>query len=409
MSSNVKWISKVFSTMFVMLGFISAGFAQVQVFIQPRSWAPADEARDIFNAGLRSYDASRFSDAELKFRDVVQRFPKNVITDRADYYLIRTMVQSGKTNEALRRIDAFPKQYPKSTWLKDVEELRIQLTNQLPPKAEDMLLRPIQFAPAAVRPVLQVAPGPFAPPAPPAPPAPSPFGFAIQSSDPEISLQQEVMGAIFRNNFDRALEIAAERLKANPVDPVVLSSLHLVAASRSAPAVSMLVGIVKDSPNPKARRDAIFWLGQSKGDKDAIVDTLVGLLPSMADDDSEAAAYTLSQMRTDKALNALASMARDKSKSEKVRNNSVFWIGQSRVSNRVTLLDGIYKNAMDNAKVRQQVLFALSQTRDPQAVPVLGNAASSDPDIEVRKQAVFWLEQNRSPEATQVLERLLKK
>ena len=92
-----------------------------------------------------------------------------------------------------------------------------------------------------------------------------------------------------------------------------------------------------------------------------------------------------------------------------VRNNAVFWIVQSRAANRVGLLNDIYKNSMDNSKIRQQVLFALNQTREPQAVTIIGNIASTDPDIEVRKQAVFWLGQNKSPEANQALEKLLQR
>jgi HEAT repeat protein len=235
------------------------------------------------------------------------------------------------------------------------------------------------------------------------------FTFTFQSSDPEVSLQQEIMRAMFRNNMDRAIEIATERLKADPADPVVLSSLNAVASSRSAQATSMLLGIVKNSTNARARRDAIFWLGQSRGDNDNIVETLVGLFPSLGEDDSDVVTYALSRIRGDKSLNALAGIARDKGKSEKVRNNALFWIGQSRAPNRIGLLEDIYKNSMDNSKVRQQVLFALSQTREPQAVTVIGNVASSDPDIEVRKQAVYWLGQSRSPEANQALEKLLQK
>jgi HEAT repeat protein len=182
-----------------------------------------------------------------------------------------------------------------------------------------------------------------------------------------------------------------------------------VASSNSAQAVTMLQNIAKSSTNPKARGDAIFWLGQSHGDKDAIVDTLTSLLPTATEEDANAVAYSLSQIKNDKAINALSSIARDKGKSEKARNNAVFWIGQSRAMNRVSLLEDVYKNSMDNSKIRQQVMFALSQVHDAQAVTVLSNVVSSDPDIEVRKQAVFWLGQIRSPEAGQALEKLLQK
>jgi TolA-binding protein len=427
MYSNRKWISKLILTVIVTLVMSAVASAQVRISTYSQSLLPPDEARDLFNAGQRFFDENRFTEAESKFREVVRRFPKNAITDRADYYLIRTLAQLGKKNEALGRVDVFAKQYPRSRWLADVQELRIQWTNQIPPRAEAFLIRVQAPSPGAAVPAppgnpspagtpfgpVQIS-GPFAPPAPPVPPIPpgsaTPFGlFEFQSSDPEVSLQQEIMRAMFRNNVDRAIEIANERLKADPADPVVLSSLNVIASSRSAQAMSMLLGIVRNSPNPKARRDAIFWLGQSRGDNDTIVDTIVSLLPSLSEDDSEAVAYTLSRIRGDKSLNALAAIARDKSKSEKARTNSIFWIGQTRAANRIGLLEDIYKNSMDNSRIRQQVMYALSRTGEPQAVTVMGNVASTDPDIEVRKQAVFWLGQSRSPEANQALENLLRK
>ncbi|MBI2150697.1 MAG: HEAT repeat domain-containing protein, partial [Acidobacteria bacterium] len=340
------------------------------------------------------------------------------IADKADYYLIRTLDQQGKRSEALVRIDAFPKVYPRSQWQTDVEEMRVRLTNQV--------------SPAALRAILPPPPPP-PPPAPPSPPSP----FRIQteriletaeraaesasrvlervergqteSADPEVSLQQEIMRAVFRNNPDRGIEIVTERLKANPADPLVMSSLNMVATSRSAQALPVLLAIAKNGTNARARRDAIYWISQSRAEKDTIVDTLVGLLPSLGDDEAESVAFALGQTRTEKATNALAAIARDKSKSEKNRNNALFWIGQSRVANRITLLEDIYKSSMDSSTTRRQVLFALSRIREPQVAQILGNIASTDPDIEVRKQAVFWLGQIRGPEANQALERLLQK
>jgi tetratricopeptide (TPR) repeat protein len=409
MYSNTKWILKLTLSAFAIFGIASAASAQVRIITQ--SLLPPDEARDIFIAGQRSYDEGRFTDAESRFREVIRRFPKNQIADRADYYLIRTLAQTGKRTEALSLIDTFAKQYPKSSWQNDILELRIQLTNQVPQTAERILLPPAPAPRAVPQVYVTTAPLP-APPAPPVPPVPpAPFGIftQVQNSDPEISLQQEIMRAMFQSNGDRAIEIATERLKANPGDPVVLSSMNMIASSRSAQAMPMLISIAKSSTNQRARRDAIFWLGQSRTDKDAVVDTLVGLLPSLSEEDSESVTYSLGQIRTDKSTNALATIARDKGKNDKVRNSAVHWIGQMRVANRIPLLEDIYKNSMDNSKIRTQVAFALSQTREPQAITILGNMASSDPDIEVRKQAVFWLGQSRSPEAGQQLERLLQK
>ena len=404
-----KWILKVAAVAAGVLSLSPLGYGQSISVRHQYSFFPADEARDLFNAGQRFYDQDKFSEAEKRFREVITRFPSNPIADRADYYLIRTLSQMGKQTEAISRIDAFPKNYPRSSWLNDVQEMRVRLTNQVPDGAEKRLRPPVRSVQINAQAL---------PPSPPTPPSPapfftsvgpSPFPIEFQSSDPEISLQQEIMRAMFHNDAERAIQIATERLKVNPADPVVLSSLNVVATSRSPQALPMLIEIAKGSTNPKARRDAIFWLGQSRGDKDAIVDTLVGLLPSLTDDDSEAVSFALGQMRTDKALNALSTIARDKNRNEKLRNNALFWIGQSRAPNRVGMLEDIYKSNMDSSKVRLQVLFALSQTRDPQATTILSNIAQNDPDIEVKKQAIFWLGQSRSPEANQALERLLQK
>jgi HEAT repeat protein len=234
-----------------------------------------------------------------------------------------------------------------------------------------------------------------------------PIPGAFQSSDPQVSLMQEAMRAMFRNDGNRAIEIAMGRLKADMADPVVLSTLDAVATSASMQALPFLLDIAKNSPNMKARKDAIFWISQSRGNKDAAVDALTGLFSNLPDDEADSVTFALGQIRTDKAFNTLAGIARDKAKTEKLRTSALFWIGQSRVPNRVALLEDIYKNGGDNVNVRGQVLFALSQTRDPQAVSLLSSIAMSDPDLTLRKQAVMWLGQVKSPEASQALENIL--
>jgi TolA-binding protein len=422
MYSNRKWIFRGILVAVSLMATVTGASAQAEfrnIDLLHR-FAPAllDQARDLFNAGQELYDEGKFTEAEKRFREVIQKFPGNVIADRADYYLIRTLKQLERKNEALTRIGAFAKSYPKSKWQNDVEELRISLTNQVP--AQSVFLLQTPFGPAPPAP-----PAPLAPPTPPAPPSIQTRGGRtiivprasqyrpgpIQITDPEVSLQQEIMRAVFISNADRAIEIATERLKSDPADPVVLSNLYMVAesTSRSAKALPMLLDIAKTSTNVKARKDAIFWISQSKGDKEASVDALVAMLPSIQDDESDTVAFALGQVKNEKALNALATIARDKTKSERVRNNAVFWIGESSNANRVTILEDIYKNNMDSAKTRNQVAFALSQHPDARAVAVLANMASTDPEIEVRKQAVFWLGQMKSPEAGEALENLLRK
>ena len=102
----------------------------------------------------------------------------------------------------------------------------------------------------------------------------------------------------------------------------------------------------------------------------------MGLLPGKNEDDGNAITFALSQIRTEKAYNALAGIVTDKSRSE---------------------------------KLREDALVALGQNHDPRTVTILSNIATGDSDMRFRTEAVTWLGQIQSPEATQVLENLLRK
>jgi hypothetical protein len=323
---------------------------------------PGDPARDLFVAGQQFYDQFRFADAEATFREVTQKYPRSSIADRAEYYLIRTLVRTGNNAEALNHINAFRKTYPKSPWNGDVEEQRMQLTNQVPAAAQAILVR------VGARPV------PLPPR--PAPPAVRVDPIEIQNLDPQISLMQEALRVMIRSDIPRAVQIASERLRANMADPVVISTMSTLAISAVPQGLPILVEIAKNSPDIKARKDAVFWLSRAPANKDLIVDTLVSLLPTLGDDNCDAVTYGLGQIRTEKSFNALAGLVTDKTRSE---------------------------------KLHQQALLVLGQAHDPRTVPLLENIATGDSDIRLRSEAVRWLGQIRGPEATSVLENLLRK
>jgi tetratricopeptide (TPR) repeat protein len=208
-----------------------SGQSRHTVFIQHSLLAaPApDEARDIFNAGQTFYDEDKFAEAERKFREVVSKFPKNVIADRADYYLIRTLSQQGKKTEALTRIGAFAKQYPKSSgW-------RCSGNADAADEPGSRNAEYICFAPcpgpgasaqprrrlrgsAAVTAVqvgrVHLCAGLFSS-ARASDSSDAIWSDRIQSSDPARSAGRKSR-AMFQNNAERAIEIATERLKGDP-------------------------------------------------------------------------------------------------------------------------------------------------------------------------------------------------
>ncbi len=387
----------------------------------------ADAAREQFNAGRDLFDDHKYTQAEAVLREVIRKYPKNTITDNAHYYLIRALAKQGKVSEAKSEIEVFEKTYRKSEWLADVRELRVQLSKEVPPDLMAALASAPGYPEAfrvAGTPGAPQAPGAQPPtPAPPAPrqgpqaatpvargPLPGINRGARQEESPEVRVQREALRVLFEADADRAIGIATDRLKADPSDAVTLGNLYMVAQSRSEKALPMLITLARTSPDSKTRNEAVTWISRSRGEKDAIADILISLVPAMrADDDSSALAFALSQVNTTKSIDALASIARDKTKSDRVRTNALSWIAQSHVSNRLALLEEIYKSTMDNARIRRQLLSYVAGTKDPQAVRILSTIATTDPDQNVKLEAVSQLGQIKTPEALKALEDLLMK
>ena len=190
-----------------------------------------------------------------------------------------------------------------------------------------------------------VPPVPPVPPLPPLPAFPNMEEFRFEfpqgvgrSSDPETRLQEEVFRALLRNNPDRALEIANERLKADPKDPVILNNLSSIAATGSSQAMPLLVSIAKTSPDIMARREAVSAIARSRNEKEGL--------------------SVLEDLYTNNSGNA------------EVRRIVVSAIGRSSDSRAISVLANIVKNDPDET-VRRAAIQQLGNRKEPDAMKTL--------------------------------------
>ena len=105
----------------------------------------------------------------------------------------------------------------------------------------------------------------------------------------------------------------------------------------------------------------------------------------------------------------LLRLARDDSRPNNVRTQSVFWLGQiagETITRNLADLTG--ETAVDR-EIRKQAVFALSQRPQRDGVPALIQIARSNRDPEIRKNALFWLGQSRDPRALALFEEILSK
>jgi ribosomal protein L10 len=86
----------------------------------------------------------------------------------------------------------------------------------------------------------------------------------------------------------------------------------------------------------------------------------------------------------------------------KVRENAIFWLGNSKDERSLRDLKTIYKE-VDEAKLKKQIVFAFQMSDRPEAIKELIHIAKTDKDQKIRKDAIFWLGQKASEECVKAL------
>ncbi len=255
------------------------------------------------------------------------------------------------------------------------------------------------------------------PPLPPLPPMPEleVFRFAFpqalrsgESTDPEVRFQQEVFRTLLRNNADRGIEIAAERLKADPDDQIVLGNLTSIANSGSPKSMALLLSVAKTSTNANARRTATVLIARSKGDKEAVTATILDILATNRDDESQQAALSaLSELDSPRAVKMLSDIVRNKDRSIAARRSALGVV--SRSGGSLATLEELYNGVTDSSELRRSILASISRSSDSRAVSILAKIAKSDADETMRRAAIQHLGTRKEAEAVKALEDLLKK
>lgn len=159
------------------------------------------------------------------------------------------------------------------------------------------------------------------------------------------------------------------------------------------------------APTPReTREDALFWLGQMRGERGARF--LAGVLRDDPDDDiREKAIFSLSQSEAPWAAETIARTGRE-DRSQKIRGEALFWLAQMDAPKAPdTILEAIEKDP--ELSVRKKAVFALSQLDDGKGVPYLIRVGKEASQREIRKEAYFWLAQSDDPAALKYLDNAL--
>lgn len=105
----------------------------------------------------------------------------------------------------------------------------------------------------------------------------------------------------------------------------------------------------------------------------------------------------------------LLRLARDETRPNEIRTQSVFWLSQIAGESITANLAALTGDAAMDREIRKQAVFALSQRPSREGVPALIEIAKSNRDPEIRKNALFWLGQSHDPRALALFEEILSR
>ena len=173
------------------------------------------------------------------------------------------------------------------------------------------------------------------------------------------------------------------------------------------PAADPALEELEGSSHPdQVRRQAIFWLGNARGQRGfEVVSRVVREDPS--DKIREHAVFALTQNKDPKALNVVLEVAHN-DKSPRVRGQALFWLAQRA---QQKMAESAISDAIANdpeTEVKKKAVFALTQMPSGEGVPLLIQVARTNRNPEVRKQAMFWLGQSKDSRALAFIEEVLK-
>lgn len=226
-------------------------------------------------------------------------------------------------------------------------------------------------------------------------------------NDPSMAVREDAIFWLGQMSSDRAGAVLEELVTSSNDVRLRDKALFSLSQRNGARAQSVMRRIAESSDSPvKLRESAIFQLGQRGSQANAdYLKELFGRLPRRDESLKKSALFSLSQMRGYGNDRWLLDIAMDESQSAEVRKQALFCAGQNGVSGRelATLYDRV-----GNRDVKEQLIWVMSESRDPRASDRLVEIAKSDRDPEMRKKAIFWLGQKNDPRVRQILLDILK-
>ena len=413
----------------------------------PQAAFPADSGDSLYRVARKAINDGDYRRAAALFQQLADRYPKSQYAGDALYWRAFALYRHGGADDlraSLASLELQRTRYPTAATQGDAAALATRVRGELArrgdPRAAEQVVR---TADSAVR------------------------GCPSDDDDMRVA----ALNAMMQMDADQALPVLRKVLARRDACSETLrkKAVFLVAQKQGDESANILIDVARSDPSAEVRGDAVFWLGQVPGDRSvALLDSILqstkdedlqdkaifalsqhegprsaAILrdlisqPNVAEDTKSRAIFALghgrqssetfaylkqlfptlaSETLKDQVLMSVAQsgddanrawvrgVAQDPKQDIEVRKKALFWLGQSGGSLDEIL--ALYDQLPDEA-LKEQVIFVLSQRREPAATDKLIDIAKHDGNRELRKKAIFWLGQRDDPRVRKLLEELI--
>lgn len=393
--------------------FASTDIMKLNRFVQATN--SSDAAAKVFRVGRDLIEEDKYAAAARQFKDFLTAYPNNKSADAAYYWLAFSLKKQGRLQEADATLQKLLASYPKSSWVRDANALRLEMAPSL--GNVDLVAQAIgAAAPPPARPAAVGQAGPTAPAPQPMPALPpsdiyittapvvataigigdsvtyvTAAGQASSGMDEKDEIKAIALQSLMQSNPERALPYIADILKKDSKASKGLkeSAVRLLGQYRGPNSTSMLLDLARNQSDSKIRRSAIYMLGNADDDK--VFDLLLDLATKSDDPDvAKAALQALARHRNQRARDLIGNLA-STAQSPLIRRDAIYLLGDRNDDASVDRLIKIYDSESD-PDIKKYAIYALSRSSNAKARQKLLDVARTNGNEEVRLQAIQWLD-----------------
>jgi HEAT repeat protein len=359
----------------------------------PRApWLQGDPADSVYRAAREALNQRNYRKAADLFAQIPGRFPGSGYAPDAFYWQAFALYRLGGEPQLRAALDALRRQrerFAGAATKGDAAALEQRIQGVLARRGDAAAAEEVTAAAEAAAEQAEQAAEHA---------AEASGGDHDQCEEDGDDMKIAAINALIHMDSEKARPILRRVLARRDAASVCLrrKAVFLISQGEGEGAEDILLASARTDPDPEVRQQAVFWLSQVGSER--AVGAIDSILRTSTDRQlQDKAIFALSQQDSPRARLALRTYAERTDAPVGLREQAIFWIGQSGGKESSAYLRELFGRIKDQ-ELRNKILFSVSQMGGEQSGKwLVGVARDRTQAIEIRKQALFWAGQGGAP------------